>query len=323
MMIQRFLLLLASALCLGACSGPKQGPKEAAAEFFEKCAAGKTSEAYNSTSKIFQLERTEKYFEARVRDLGLDQLKSATWSEPEAKGDTRRVSGDLVVQDGRTLNLAVTLAQEGGQWRVLNVKEGKGDAKSEDVFAVMARSKDTQAEREKAFLEPVATAMPSERQLQQLVDKTLVDFQDAVKKNDFREFFATVSDRWKYRGKDPRLLNYTGTDRARIEESDPFNKAQRLTVEALRANFGPFVAANVDLTPVLGKKMILTSPAHITSDGVLTLVGYYREFVFQGGFNAQSRRLNFKLEYVMEGSSWRLFGITLKLEQPPGVTNGR
>jgi hypothetical protein len=322
-MIRRLLLLLAVALTLSACGNPKQGPKEAAAEFFQKCAEGKSLEAYKSASKIFQLERTDKYFEARVRDLGLDRLKSVTWSEPEEKGDTQRVTGDFVVQDGRPLHLVITLAKEDGQWRVLSAKEGKGDSKAEDVFAVLARSKDTQAEREKAFLEPVATALPTERQLQQLVEKTLMDFQDAITKNDFRDFFAAVSDRWKYRGKDPRLLNYTGTARDRIEESDPTNKAQRLTVEALRANFAPFAEAKVDLTPIKGKPMVLASPAHITSDGVLTLAGTYNEFVFQGGFPPQPRKLKFKLEYVMEGSSWRLFGITVNLEHPPGAGQPR
>ena len=319
MMTHRLLLLLVCALCFGACGGPKQGPKEAAAEFFQKCAEGKVMEAYKSASKIFQLERTDKYFEARVRDLGLDQLKRAIWSEPEKKGETQRVKGDLVVHEDRPLTLVVTMVEEEGQWRVLNAKQEKG----EDVFAVVARTKDTQAEREKAFLEPVATAMPSERQLQLLVEKTLMDFQDAINRNDFKDFFASVSDRWKYRGKDPRLLNYTGTDRARIEESDPFNTAQRLTIEALRSNFGPFVEAKVDLTPIKGKSILLTSPAHITSDGVLTLAGTYKEFVFQGGFGAQPRKMKFKLEYVMEGSSWRLFGITVNLENPTATPTGR
>jgi hypothetical protein len=150
-----------------------------------------------------------------------------------------------------------------------------------------------------------------------------MDFQDAVNRNDFSDFFVAVSDRWKYRGKDPRALNYTGTDPRRLAESDPQNQARRLTVEALRANFQPFVEAKVDLTPIKGKPMILTSPAHITSDGVLTLAGTYDNFVFQGGFSAQTRKLRFKLEYVMEGSSWRLFGITLNLEQPRAGNSGR
>ena len=71
-MILRFLPLLLAALFLTGCGDPKQGPKEAAAEFFAKCASGKIDEAYKSASKIFQLERTDKYFEARVRDLGLE-----------------------------------------------------------------------------------------------------------------------------------------------------------------------------------------------------------------------------------------------------------
>lgn len=322
-MILRFLPLLLAVLFLGGCGDPKKSPKEAAAEFFAHCAAGKSDEAYKSASKIFQLERTDKYFEARVRDLGLDQTKAVTWSDPEKKGDTQRVKGEFELGDGKRLTLLVSMAEEDGRWKVLQVREPKADGKSEDVFAVVSRSADTQAEREKALLEPVASAMPTERQLQQLVERTLTDFQGAIETNDFRDFHASVSDRWKYRGKDPRLLNYTGTDPRRIEESDPMNRAQRLTVEALKSNFQPFVQANVNLKPVFGKTATFTSPPHITSDGVLTLQGTYSDFVFQGGFPSQPRRLKFKLEYVLEGSSWRLFGITLNLEQPPGAAAPR
>ena len=55
MMNSRLLLTLLLALTLGACGGPKVGPKEAAADFFAKCAAGKTTEAYKSSAQIFQL----------------------------------------------------------------------------------------------------------------------------------------------------------------------------------------------------------------------------------------------------------------------------
>lgn len=317
-MFYRLLLLLA-AFCLGGCGGPKVGPKQAATDFFDKLAAGKTSEAYASATRIFKLERTEKYFEARVRDLGLNDVKSVTWSEPEEKGDKQRLRADFRVQDGKSLALVVNMAEEEGEWRILNAKEQKADGTQEDAFAVLARSTDTQGEQQKSIVEPVSTAMPTERQLQQLVEKTLMDFQDAITRNDFADFFVTVSDRWKYRGKDPRLLGYTGTDPRRMEESDPQNRAQRLTIEALRANFEPFVQAKVDILPIKGKPMTLSTPAHITSDGVLTLSGYYKDFVFQGGFPAQPRRMKFKLEYVMEGSSWRLFGITVNLEQANGA----
>jgi hypothetical protein len=313
------LLLFFAVLFLGACGGPKVGPKDAAAAFFEKCGAGKLEEAYQSATRIFQLERTEKYFEARVRDLGLNEVKSVTWGEPEAKADAQRLKADFLLQNGNTLTLLVNMAKEDGQWRLLSAREQKPDGKTEDAFAVLARTTDTQGDQQKSLVEPVSATLPSERQLQQLVEKTLMDFQDAVTRNDFTDFFASVSDRWKYRGKDPRLLGYTGTNPRNIEASDPTNKAKRLTIEALRSNFEPFVQAKVDLTPIKGKPMVLSAPAHITSDGVLTLTGTYKEFVFQGGFPAQPRRMKFKLEYVLEGSSWRLFGITVNLEHPPGT----
>lgn len=314
-MIHRLLLALLVALTLGACGGPKQGPKESAEEFFAQCSSGKIAEAYQSSSRVFQLERTEKYFEARVRDLGLDQTKSVQWGDPEARGDIQRLKGTFKVESGELI-LNITMALENGKWRLLGAKK---DGENLDTFTVITRSKDSQADRDKAILEPVATAIPNERQLQQLVEKTIMDFQDAIERNEFADFFANVSDRWKYRGKDPRLLNYTGTDPRRIQESDPENSSKRITVEALRANFEPFVRAQVNLKPIKGKPMTLNKPAHLTSDGVLTLDGNYKDFVFQGSFPPQSRHLTFKLEYVFEGSSWRLFGITLNLERPPGT----
>lgn len=311
-MISRLLLLLA-ALFLAGCGEPKQSPKDVAADFFAKCASGKSAEAYKSSARVFQLERTEKYFEARVRDLGLDQVKTVSWSEPDVKGDTQRFTGIFTLQDDRTLTLHVTLAKEDGAWKVLGAREPKG---KEDVFAVVARTQDTQNDRDKAFLEPVAMAMPSDRQLQQLVEKTLMDFNDAVQRADFADFFASVSDRWKYRGKDPRVLNYMGNDPRLREQADPSNRERRLTLSALQSSFEPFVAAKVDLSPIKGKSMVLAKPAHISSDGVLSMEGHYKEFVFQGGFPPQPRRVKFKLEYVFEGSSWRLFGITVNLENP-------
>ena len=317
MMIPRILLLLVT-LAVASCSGPKTNPKDAAVEFFQKCASGNSAAAYQSASKVFQLERSQKYFEARVRDLGLDRVKSVEWSEPEARGETQRVRGKFSLNDDKTINLVVAMVQENGEWRLLGATQTVDD-RIDDVFAVVARTEDSESDRKRAFVEPVDTAMPSDRQLQQLVETTLIDFHEAIQADEFAGFFATVSDRWKYRGKDPRALNYAGTDPRRLQESDPMNRSQRLTVEALKREFHPFVAAKVDLSPIKGKKLILDPPAYITSDGVLTLQGHYKEFVFQGGFPAQPRRLSFKLEYVFEGSSWKLFGITLNVVPPEGL----
>jgi hypothetical protein len=312
-MISRLLLFLSIALLSG-CGGPKVGPREAAAEFFQQCASGQSSAAYQSATKLFQLGRTEKYFDARVHDLGLHQVKSVEWSPAEPRTDTQRVRGVFQFNDKEPLTLQVTMAQENGQWRVLSAKREGGA--NDDVFAVLARSSDTEMERTMAFVDPVAKALPSERQLQQLVETTLMDFNKSVQKADFSEFFASVSDRWKYRGKDPRALSYSGTDPRRLQESDPTNTAQRLTIEALKSAFQPFVEAKIDLSPLKGKPMTLDEPARLTSDGVLTMGGHYKEFVFQGGFPPQPRRITFKMEYVFEGSSWKLFGVTINAQPP-------
>jgi hypothetical protein len=158
-----------------------------------------------------------------------------------------------------------------------------------------------------------ADLVPREQQLQALVEEALMQFDASVKAGDFTGFYEFVSDRWRYRGKDPRVLNYIGTDPARVRASDPDNHDNRITKAALDRSFKPFIDARVDLTPIKGRKITLSEPASINTDGILTLTGRYETLVFVGPPPPTSKKLSFKLEFVLEASKWKVFGITLSL----------
>ena len=173
------------------------------------------------------------------------------------------------------------------------------------------------------LLEPIALTMPSDLQLQRLVEDTLLLFNDAIQSGgDFSALYADASDRWKYRGKDPRELAYRGNDPLRVSVSDPVNDENRLTAAALRRAFDSAIQAKIDISPLKGTKMILSEPARINSDGVLRLAGTFDCVVTQGAEPKLPRKLDFLIEYVFESSRWKLFGITVNLLMPK-VTGAR
>jgi hypothetical protein len=321
--IARLLLLfLAGLLC--ACGARTKSPRDAADEFFKLVSAKKFADAYERASVPFRFTRSIQYFEARARELGLDGAPGVEWGDAKQQGRTTKIRGVFKRQDGTELALNVTLILQDGEWRLDEALSDPSTASGvmDDVFAVAARSRDSAKFRTMEFLEPVSLAIPGDRDLAQLVVDTLMKFNEAMLNGgDFSALYADASDRWKYRGRDPVELAYSGTDPVRSKDADPFNNENRLTTAALRTAFAAAVQAKVDLSPIKGAKMILSEPPRINSDGVLNVNGAFDCAVFQASEPDKPRRLNFMLEYVLEASKWKLFGLTVHIigtDKTPG-----
>lgn len=297
------------ALCIGGC-GEKRTARDAAAELHGLLAAKKFDEAYRQTAQAFRFTRSATYFEARVRELGIDEVRSVEWGEPGQQGRLSTVRGLFTLKDGNKLALQLVFTQEDG-WRLMEARSepesGKGVV--EDVFAVASRTADTLNARSMEILEPIAAAMPSESQLRQMVEDTLLKFNEALRNGgDFTAFYEDASDRWKFRGRDPQELQRRDTD--------PMNNENRLTAAALSRAFEAAVKAGVDLSAIRGRKLILNAPPRITSDGVLNLAGNFDVSVAQTNMPGVPRKLEFSLEYVRELARWKLFGITVRVVAP-------
>ena len=316
------LVFLAGLLC--ACGERLGNPRDSADELFKLVSAEKFEDAYARASVTFKLTRSARYFEARARELGLVAVSAVEWESPALQGRIAKVRGVFTRKDGSTLTLNLSLIAEGGGWRLSEAMSDPA-AKSgvvDDVFAVAARSRDTKNLRALEFTEPNALSVPAERELQKLAEETLLKFGDAtLNGGDFTSLYEDASDRWKYRGRNPSELAYSGTDPDRSKDTDPFNDENRLTNAALRNAFAAAIAAKVDLSLVRDAKMILDEPARINSDGVLNFKGAFACAVFQRGQYDKPCKLQFALEYVMEATKWKLFGITINVigvGKPPG-----
>lgn len=302
---RRTLALLFAALLCG-CEDRSRTARDVAEEMSRLFSEQRFAEAYEQAASAFRFTRSANYFEARVRDLGLCEARKATWGDVERHGRLATVHGVFTLKDGGKLPLNFTFSMEDGAWRLIEARSdpAPGGGAAEDVFAVVSRTRDTAGARAWEILEPNAPDVPAEPQLRQLAEDTLLLFNDAIQnRGDFSALYAAASDRWKYRGSDP----------ARLPKIDPENRDNRLTLTAFRTAFASHLQAKVDLAPIRGKKMILSEPARVNSDGVLNLSGTFDATVYQPGILGSPRRLEFALEYVREAAQWKLFGLTVQI----------
>ncbi len=310
--LRRTLALLFAALFCG-CEDRSRTARDAAEELSRMLAEQRFTEAYAQAASAFKFTRSANYFEARVRDLGLCEASASAWGEPERHGRLATVHGVFTLKDGGKLPLNFTFSMEDGAWRLLEARSdpAPGAPAAKDVFAVVSRTRDTAGTRALEILEPNAPGVPDEPQLRQLAEDTLMLFNEAIQNGgDFSALYAAASDRWKFRGREPRELS----------KFDPENKDNRLTLTALRTAFASHLLARVDLTPIRGKKMILSEPARVNSDGVLNFGGTFDAILDQASAPRSPRKVEFSLEYVREAAHWKLFGITvqiLTLEKTP------
>ena len=311
----RALALLFTALLCG-CEDRSRTARDVAEEMSRMFSEQRIAQAYEGTASAFRFRRSQNYFEARVRDLGLCDARGVKWSEAERSGKLATVRGVFTLKNDSQMPLNFIFSMEDGGWRLIEARSAPapGGGVAEDVFAVASRTRDTLGARAVDILEPNATDIPPEPQLRQLTEDTLLLFNEAIQNGgDFSVLYAAASDRWKFRGRDPRDLTYGGSDPERVAKLDPYNNDNRLTAAALHNAFAAAVEAKVDISPIRGKKMILSEPARVNSDGVLVLNGTFDATVFQASIPGLPRRVEFLLEYVREGTQWKLFGLTVNI----------
>ena len=119
--------------------------------------------------------------------------------------------------------------------------------------------------------------IPADGELQQMVKKTLLDFNDAVARDDFTDFYANLARPWK----------------------------RQITPDKLRATFSEFVTHKADIGTIRSLDCEF-SPA----PAVATVVGFKTLKVF-GKYRTSPMITKFELNYIPEGKEWKLSKIDL------------
>ncbi len=119
--------------------------------------------------------------------------------------------------------------------------------------------------------------IPSDDEMQDIVKQTLLDFNDALQKEDFTEFHASISKVWQ-------------------KQTSP---------EKLKTNFQNFIDGDADLSSIKSMNAKFTSPTQVTrSTGVKTLET-------KGEYPTSPNTSTFELKYIAQGKEWKLIGLNV------------
>lgn len=119
--------------------------------------------------------------------------------------------------------------------------------------------------------------IPSEDELQEMAQKTLIDFNDAIQAGDFTDFFQTISKLWQ-------------------RQSSPAK---------LKDTFQVFVDRKMDFGE------IRTMGADFTSKPRVDESKGFKELILKGRYDTSPNPTKFELKYTPEGKNWKLTGISV------------
>jgi len=231
-----------------------RGLPEAADSFFGLIRDGKVHDAYLATAEEFQAATGVDGFQQFLQTTSLSEFQSASWSSRSISGDTGQLEGSVTTRTGAQIPLRLDLVKENGAWRILAVHKA-------EAGVVTAES---------------AKEIPADAELQRLATDAVVALGDAINRDDFTVFYASVSRLWQ----------------------------SQVTAEELREAFRPFREAGIDLTAARGQTPAFDEEPVFDADGVLILHGY---------FTIQPAPAIFRVRFVYEHPEWRLIGININM----------
>lgn len=216
---------------------------------------------YKSTAQLWQKQTTpaklkeifQGFIDRKFDMEGVIKNRAPTF-DPAPKMDAdgfMDVNGSYKA-DGDSVTFNLKYTDEGGAWKLVGI----------DVHFQIAP---------KTSLE-----VPSEAEMKQLTDATLLSFNSAVQSQDFSAFHKSIAKLWR----------------------------DQATPDQLKTAFKSFIEKKFDIGSVVKSVKPTFDPAPaINSDGVL---------VAQGSYPIKPDKLSFELKYLNEEGAWKLVGINVK-----------
>ena len=150
---------------------------------------------------------------------------------------------------------------------------GKNDSSSPTPTASSSPSPSATKEYKKA--DASKAEIPSDDELQEIVKKTLLDFNSALQKADFEDFHSTVAKKWQ----------------------------DQISAAKFKESFQGFIDKKVDIGNIRNSTASFDEKAKIDRSRGL------KELTVNGKYDTSPLPCKFKLKYIPEGKDWKLYGI--------------
>lgn len=257
---------------MAGCSKPAN-PTDSLNAFFHELSQNQVDEAYDSTAFGFQTSLNRRTFARAVAALNIHQPGiSYSWSPKSTSSSEVDLEGTISYPNGKKLPVSADLIDERGSWRVFRLR---AEASQGDIFALVKQSPEGQSV---SFSGDPRRIIPSEKDLQNLVEGSLMDFNRAIQTGNFASFYQTISLAWQ----------------------------DQITPKRLKDAFQNFVDLHVNLGNLNMATPVFDVPPEISSDGVLLLQGHYP---------SAGAKPYFTLRYKYELPHWKLYGLDVQIRQ--------
>ena len=120
-------------------------------------------------------------------------------------------------------------------------------------------------------------ALPSDAELQEMVRTTLLDFDSAIQKEDFADFYSHLCKPWQ---------SQTSPDKLKI-------------------SFQPFIDKHISISTIRSLEAVFSPDPSVGRE-----VGY-KTLMLQGQYDTSPNLTKFEINYIPEGKEWRLSKIVV------------
>jgi hypothetical protein len=117
--------------------------------------------------------------------------------------------------------------------------------------------------------------IPSDEELQVIVKKSLLDFNDALQSEDFTDFHRSISKFWQ-------------------KQTSP---------DKMKSSFQNLIDGEADIKEIKDMKANFKRAGEIEREGSL------KKLMAEGDYDTSGIKTEFELQYIPEGKEWKLFGI--------------
>ncbi|CAN5431280.1 hypothetical protein BH20VER3_BH20VER3_13680 [soil metagenome] len=155
-----------------------RGAAKSGADFLDLLGSGKMAAAYESASAALRSQQSLEAFSATVKNLGLTDYASASWSSRRRELDRTKLEGTVKTRAGGTIPLTMELVKESGGWKVLSLSAPPAGVKAESA-------------------EKSGKPLPSDKEARELILQSLLDFNEGVQSVNFTGFHARISRAWQ------------------------------------------------------------------------------------------------------------------------------